>query len=454
MSYDEEIEWPSFEAVLREVSPSSPSLTGETIGDLEETHYEAEIDSDVELGEDVVELEADQHVEVEQDLEANLVDEPELEVDDILDTAIDEDDRDVEGSVDADLGDFETSEIVDLDDPNPDDFVVPIEEASTTSFAEVPVTEVSDQEPSSSFDDAEMDEADLAELPPPPIMADEDADFSLEDAPPPPIMANEDADFSLEDAPPPPIMADEGTEITEITEIAETQSAPIEIVQNPPPPAPGEVPEESEDDGFTFFGAPSTPDAAAGASMDLSGLVDAEELPPPPLLETSDANPFDTFDEVEADESALIGLDQEISAADSVPAELLDSEAQAAAAGDEWNVWNLDDESNQLSTVAPEDRPEPFELIGFDDESDEPVENPFLIEVPQTDETEESAVEQAPTPVNEDPWAFIRPKEDEEPEKISFWENRPKFFGGDERRKARARREAKQAESKDAKEDS
>ena len=436
MSYDEEIEWPSFEAVLREVSPSSPSLTEETIGDLEETHYEAEIDSDVELGEDVVELEADQHVEVEQDLEANLVDEPELEVDDILDTAIDEDDRDVEGSVDADLGDFETSEIVDLDDPNPDDFVVPIEEASTTSFAEVPVTEVSDQEPSSSFDDAEMDEADLAELPPPPLMADETADFSLEDAPPPPIMA------------------DEGTEITEITEIAETQSAPIEIVQNPPPPAPGEVPEESEDDGFTFFGAPSTPDAAAGASMDLSGLVDAEELPPPPLLETSDANPFDTFDEVEADESALIGLDQEISAADSVPAELLDSEAQAAAAGDEWNVWNLDDESNQLSTVAPEDRPEPFELIGFDDESDEPVENPFLIEVPQTDETEESAVEQAPTPVNEDPWAFIRPKEDEEPEKISFWENRPKFFGGDERRKARARREAKQAESKDAKEDS
>ena len=433
MSYDEEIEWPSFEAVLREVSPSSPSLTGETIGNLEETHYEAEIDSDVELGKDVVELEADQHVEVEQDLEANLVDEPELEVDDIVDTAIDENDWDVEGSVEPDLADFETSEIVDLDDPNPDDFVVPIEEASTTSFAEVPVTEVSDQEPSFSFDDADMDEADLAELPPPPLIADEDADFSLEDAPPPPIMA------------------DEGTEITEI---AETQSAPIEIVQNPPPPAPGEVAEESEDDGFTFFGAPSTPDAAAGASMDLSGLVDAEELPPPPLLETPEADQFAGFDVVEADESGLIGLDQEISAADSVPAELLDSEAQAAAAGDEWNVWNLDDESNQLSTVAPEDRPEPFELIGFDDESDEPVENPFLIEVPQTDETEESAVEQAPTPVNEDPWAFIRPKEDEEPEKISFWENRPKFFGGDERRKARARREAKQAESKDAKEDS
>ena len=40
-----------------------------------------------------------------------------------------------------------------------------------------------------------------------------------------------------------------------------------------------------------------------------------------------------------------------------------------------------------------------------------------------------------------DPWAYIRPKD--EPDKISFWENRPKFFGGDERRKARARREAR-----------
>ena len=43
---------------------------------------------------------------------------------------------------------------------------------------------------------------------------------------------------------------------------------------------------------------------------------------------------------------------------------------------------------------------------------------------------------------SEDPWAHMRPQE-EPPKKISFWEDRPKFFGGDERRKARARREAR-----------
>ena len=52
----------------------------------------------------------------------------------------------------------------------------------------------------------------------------------------------------------------------------------------------------------------------------------------------------------------------------------------------------------------------------------------------------------APTPgvKPEDPWSTMRPKA--EPEKITFWENRPKFFGGDERRKAKARREAAAAE--------
>ena len=48
---------------------------------------------------------------------------------------------------------------------------------------------------------------------------------------------------------------------------------------------------------------------------------------------------------------------------------------------------------------------------------------------------------QAPASGVNDPWAYIRPKD--EPEKITFWANRPKFFGGDERRKARARREAR-----------
>lgn len=44
----------------------------------------------------------------------------------------------------------------------------------------------------------------------------------------------------------------------------------------------------------------------------------------------------------------------------------------------------------------------------------------------------------------DDPWSTMRAKD--APEKITFWENRPKFFGGDERRKAKARREAAAAQ--------
>lgn len=47
---------------------------------------------------------------------------------------------------------------------------------------------------------------------------------------------------------------------------------------------------------------------------------------------------------------------------------------------------------------------------------------------------------------DDDPWAEMRPDADEDvaKKKIVFWADRPKFFGGEERHKARARREARE----------
>ena len=83
-------------------------------------------------------------------------------------------------------------------------------------------------------------------------------------------------------------------------------------------------------------------------------------------------------------------------------------------------------------------------LFHIDDFAEDEAEQP---ELPQTNwvslDDDAPPPPPAPTrsPKSEDPWAEMRPNE--VPEKISFWESRPKFFGGDERRKARARREAK-----------
>lgn len=57
----------------------------------------------------------------------------------------------------------------------------------------------------------------------------------------------------------------------------------------------------------------------------------------------------------------------------------------------------------------------------------------------------------AEPPREEDPWAYMRPEETEDVS-TGFWANRPKFFGGDERKKKRAERKFK--ETSDSKETS
>lgn len=67
-------------------------------------------------------------------------------------------------------------------------------------------------------------------------------------------------------------------------------------------------------------------------------------------------------------------------------------------------------------------------------------------EVPDIDLVESSdlasAAPAAPPAPTEDPWADIRPSDDDEvaDKKIVFWKDRPKFFGGEARHEARARR--------------
>ncbi|MGI9607451.1 MAG: hypothetical protein ACR2P0_15055 [Acidimicrobiales bacterium] len=71
-------------------------------------------------------------------------------------------------------------------------------------------------------------------------------------------------------------------------------------------------------------------------------------------------------------------------------------------------------------------------LVGLDDELEGERESTFA----PVEEVEPEA---------EDPWAYMRP--DDEPEaKKSFWANRPKFFGGDERKRRRAERQATENE--------
>jgi|GEM_PF-6453148 len=55
----------------------------------------------------------------------------------------------------------------------------------------------------------------------------------------------------------------------------------------------------------------------------------------------------------------------------------------------------------------------------------------------------------APEPASQasDPWADMRPTE--EPKKTGFWANRPKFFGGDERRRRKAERRETEGEALD-----
>ncbi len=95
--------------------------------------------------------------------------------------------------------------------------------------------------------------------------------------------------------------------------------------------------------------------------------------------------------------------------------------------------------TTQVLDSAPFTPPEPAAVMSLAGLFD-PVGPPLEADVDGT----ELDAQQAPAPTSrgadpDDPWGQLRPKN--EPEKITFWANRPKFFGGDERRKARAQRE-------------
>lgn len=188
-------------------------------------------------------------------------------------------------------------------------------------------------------------------------------------------------------------------------------------------------------------------DVAIGTELNTSGFVseDAPEVEfsdaPEPVAEVepepSDA-PEDSFSSTDWAQA----LDAELAPptiedVEAEPAEVLTGDFDSVATADA-----IENELSDLFDLAPdEEHAEVVPLradfddtsavvVGLDDDLGENVESLQAWVGVNEPETE-----------SEDPWAYMRPEE-EANEKSGFWASRPKFFGGDERKRRKAERQS------------
>lgn len=415
MSQEEHDDWPTFDSVFRELAPDS--LTAR------ERLAESEPAPSLDDPEVLAALEplpeaADLHFEGET----------------FRDSEVYDDDDGFE------------DEVLDLDNPAPDDFIG--ETDVPFSFIEEPAAEpvAADLQPPPDEQPAAVDQSvpDVSDTPsdveddgwvnhsPHDIAATEPI---VESSPPvAPVFTESVSPPSSPEATEPPSM-----DLTGLVEPEEQPLAPIPMAE----------PEllDAEVELTTFDDAPAPPLAASEPAP----LLEAPE-PPAPLIESNEleSNAFNTPDN---EDLAPAFEPMEITEIEEQnPADLLsdfghlETDAGApveAAEAEPTGVWGLIDDGSPTPPPPTEQPPPPTQQ---DSVSQEPApqppapaaETPGTID-PGADRTLIGFDGKGDPITSDEEWGKLRPKD--RPDKITFWENRPKFFGGDDRRRAKARRD-------------
>ena len=517
MPQEEQSDWPSFETVLREVAPTSPSIRDRPGKDkpADPTPAPAPAPEDNDDGE---------IIGADDGNVSDAADLPELSDPLDLDTSSIRELLKQRTSPSS----FESSpelaaleplpEVLDLDNPAPGDLI-----DDDRSLADGYRLEArSEPEP------PEPTETDIESAPPPPILS----------TPPPPAPQPE-AELTLEpvEAPPPPEPLE--TPAEEASSFSFEQSEDVDLPDlseplNPFDPTFEGIAEEvveDEGDGWVTHSLhdigiidPPTGESAPAPDQQTAApspaTTTSAEAPFDPLARMTSSSPFDqgespeappaeptqgpfsglipeeaapTFDAsglfetgisdsssataelqpVEPTQTSAAPLDlsgwdggivfEELPEPPAPADQLIDFESyrptDSAAGNAPLEAWTQQQDADVLPFVSPHEstppagqpeRPSTEDLFHIDDDTERGGVQP---DAPRPNWVGLDADLSAPPPplatpaapardASNDPWAEMRPNE--VPEKISFWENRPKFFGGDERRKARARREAKQ----------
>lgn len=537
MPQEEQSDWPSFETVLREVAPDSPTVRDRQTRRTETDTSPApapDSDSDAggseEAGSDTVVVEVPEIPELSEPLDLDTSSIRELLKQRTSTSSF---------GLTEDLAALEPlPDVLDLDNPSPGDLIdddfSTADEYATPPFNEPP------PEPTAS---------DIESAPPPPILATPPAP-ELESTPdvgataeprladpqePEPASDGDSTPFSFEQSedfdqpdiseplnPFDPAFEGIAEEIVEddddgwvthslhnigVPDTPMASSAPTGSPQ--PEPTQSELPELEATEALEFdplarmtSSSPFDPPEQPELSPDTSSQPESQSQPAPlaenpfaDLLPDATAPSFDVtglFDATAVDESTaqselepidpvqtftepldLSGLDdaivfEEIAEPPAPADQLIDFEqyrsADTTSEAAPLPAWNHGHDAEVIpftSPNSPETPPPPPAPTAAPPTAEQirpSTENLFHFDhlVDDVDQLEQprpnwvgldSDVSAPPPPSapqserSQDPWAEMRPNE--VPEKISFWENRPKFFGGDERRKARARREAK-----------
>ena len=425
MIQDEDTEWPTFESILREIRADREA---------EEAAREAAA-ADLLVADEVVEQVELDNIAVD-DLAVEHVS-PEAPV--VEEFAVDN----------VSTGAIETYDFVPQDEPvietTPSEFIA--------GAAETPVAEVPGE-------DVGIDE---------PVVVDgiDQVGFVPQDEP---VIETTPSEFIAE------------ASDTEAAAVPATDTG-IEIAETDDPPVEEVVPEEPLnpfDPDFEGIAEVVVEDDEGWISHSDSGIqaVNPEALPPLPEFD----QPTEPTEVTNVDPPTEL---TEIADVDpSLDLESYSDSEEANDSYDELELWDLDKEIEQEAVVIPLRPPiEPEIATNFVGLEEQPAEadttataNTFALRPnvfstgqadpndPQPTTTDATLFSDNPDPAPpigaipvadpspgitpgvkpEDPWSSMRPKE--QPEKITFWANRPKFFGGDERRKARARREAAAAQ--------
>ncbi len=518
MPHEEQSEWPSFETVLREVAPDSPSIRD---GEVEPprapaaTPETSSATSEIVADPDIAEIDmAGIDMAGSESAAAQLPDlsEPlELDTSSIRELLRSRTTASSFGSTE-DLAALEPlPEVLDLDNPAPGDLISDDDDAVVAGHTQPPApspAQIEAAPPPPVLSTPEPDPAEEVDADEVGVDVEARSTFSFEhsadlDSAEP--LNPFDPEFqgiaeevveddgwvthSLHDigveiveepspqtAPPPPA-ADEPVETGLEAEPVEpfdplarmTSRSPFDPPEaDPEPPLLTELPPPPSENPF----ADLLPEEAA-PTFDVSGLFTPEDAPVDQHVEIDE---FPARTELEPTEPVqtsatpldLSGLDdaivfEEVAQPPAPADQLIDFEQyRPTDSGDDSDplaAWNVQHEAEIIPLNPPDasvpsaptpphpERPSTENLFHIDSlavpDSDAPPEDPRPRWVSLDAEVPPPPPPPARSPEEvADPWAEMRPNE--VPEKISFWENRPKFFGGDERRKARARREARQ----------
>ena len=224
------------------------------------------------------------------------------------------------------------------------------------------------------------------------------------------------------DSPSTPELPDSVTSVPGI-ELPGADSAPVEVFDDLAPMSLQglEGVPKFEDDDSTF----ENPGLDLFDLNDDSDTIEQERiaLREDDLFEDSSFDSIAAADEIETDLDQLIGIGQDTFEPDPIESDSVDSDS-----GEADNVIPLrPDIDMDQAPAAPEEQ------------SPIAPEGPLL-----TGGTGWVALAPEPASQAPDPWADMRPTE--EPKKTGFWANRPKFFGGDERRRRKTERRETEVE--------